>query len=921
CSKGRSPMEPGELFVNSLEIAEHENEMESGEMMLGVYDLNVSGDLQSAEIVPVRKTDDVGDSWVAEMTYFFTSKPCGDCLTISGVKLTPEEYVSLLIRAKHPFDKGDSGLPPGVINRDDVRVFDPKLVVVDKNGSGIEFPALGKTVSSSMVKNADGYTDMIDEVYDPIGNRPNDTHPYIILFENPTEGNVNPSSATGFLNLANASGHNVMNQGGSSDTELILDIPSGENVTLRLYLTASYGQSAADWTKRLEPKYYIPEFNAKEAWKVDVIIESNSLGPGYTNSMAELKVKVWDWQQGATVDPSLSALDRIRSLSDVIGVDVEVPVLFSGVVTQTSYDLGGTGQNTTPLEYRLEIYNELAADSGTYPAIVRVLDSRNTGENVSTPEDGIRNSGFGLVPFEIPGFRTYQYFEINITNLWNVAPVARFTTMPGGDPLYIGLDEDIHYDATTSYDVDGGIVSYEWDFKYDGDSFNPTPGHTSATGVYSYSTAGTYRIALKVTDATIPVRSDITYKYAVVLNDPSLIEPRLIAPVDTDCYTLRYTTNNPIRINGLNVYIPVGGYPYGERYILVSNDYGSNFSAPIHVSRSLESNVGAHVGGFDVSSGGDLSYQYFDYHAVDPLKTWIELSQSDDGFSWPTSVPLESNTYPNYIVNSDFLYGANDREFIFFEMLNYTGPGRSSLNYFHRESPAHPFQDISIEIDDSAFPPEKSRYPRMASVVDDSGNVHLGFTTTMILGLLVDYYGAFYCRLAPDGSSITRQIVQVNDPSVNSSEKWIALDVKGNNVYLAFQNYLTFSQSAQLTLCVSNDGGETWNDPVPVSDNSFPGPEINHDVNIAVDPGGTIHFVWTDNRQSEIGNYNNIWYSYSSDGGQTFSWDVQLYGDDVIGDQQNPGIAIDDLGRVHVVWWNNDIDAGRGVWHTRFTNL
>ena len=244
CSNGLSPVEPGVNLSNADDIPSRTTNVKSGEFVLGAFDLYISPDLKSAEILPMRSLDDVGDSWLLEMTKFFIARPCVDCLLINGVSLTDEDWVKLDFHIKHPFEKGNSLLPPDSRNRDDVRIFDTRLVVVDKDGSGIEFPELGKTLSSNILINADGYTDMIEPVYDPIGNKPNDTHPYKVLFEDSSEGNVDPASQTGFTDLANASGHNVMNQGESDDAFLLLDIDAGEKIALKLYLTGSYGQSA-----------------------------------------------------------------------------------------------------------------------------------------------------------------------------------------------------------------------------------------------------------------------------------------------------------------------------------------------------------------------------------------------------------------------------------------------------------------------------------------------------------------------------------------------------------------------------------------------------------------------------------------------------------------------------------------------------
>lgn len=102
----------------------------------------------------------------------------------------------------------------------------------------------------------------------------------------------------------------------------------------------------------------------------------------------------------------------------------------------------------------------------------------------------------------------------------NAAPVAAFTAGPtsGEAPLYVS------FDATTSYDPDGGsLVSYSWDFG-DGTGTGVTTSHT-------YNTSGIYVVSLTVTDdngltnstsQTITVGvSTVCDPYGVPIYDPA----------------------------------------------------------------------------------------------------------------------------------------------------------------------------------------------------------------------------------------------------------------------------------------------------------------------------------------------------------------------------------------------------------------
>jgi len=71
----------------------------------------------------------------------------------------------------------------------------------------------------------------------------------------------------------------------------------------------------------------------------------------------------------------------------------------------------------------------------------------------------------------------------------NRSPVAIFTE--SAETVYI--NETISFDASSSYDSDGSVVSYFWDF---GDGTNAT----GVTTTHSYTAVGTYTVTLTVTD-------------------------------------------------------------------------------------------------------------------------------------------------------------------------------------------------------------------------------------------------------------------------------------------------------------------------------------------------------------------------------------------------------------------------------------
>lgn len=101
----------------------------------------------------------------------------------------------------------------------------------------------------------------------------------------------------------------------------------------------------------------------------------------------------------------------------------------------------------------------------------------------------------------------------------NKLPVANLSA---GEP-YIGfIDEEIDFDGSFSYDTDGKIVKYEWNF---GDG---TTGNGEIT-THAYLLPGEYNVELKVTDNRGGSDTDKTIAVIIVPNHPPS-KPVLIGP-------------------------------------------------------------------------------------------------------------------------------------------------------------------------------------------------------------------------------------------------------------------------------------------------------------------------------------------------------------------------------------------------------
>ena len=99
-------------------------------------------------------------------------------------------------------------------------------------------------------------------------------------------------------------------------------------------------------------------------------------------------------------------------------------------------------------------------------------------------------------------------------NAQNIPPVAAFSTSvtQGKNPLL-----NVQFDATQSFDANGSIVNFEWDFG-DGELAS---GANQSTPLHSFINAGNYTVTLTVTDNDNATNSNVASQVISVLpNQP-----------------------------------------------------------------------------------------------------------------------------------------------------------------------------------------------------------------------------------------------------------------------------------------------------------------------------------------------------------------------------------------------------------------
>jgi len=144
--------------------------------------------------------------------------------------------------------------------------------------------------------------------------------------------------------------------------------------------------------------------------------------------------------------------------------------------------------------------------------------------------------GIGDTPYSIDSdkdnYPLMERFEnyIGVTPVPNQLPIANFTYYPEKP----AVNQSVTFDASSSYDPDGKIMNYEWDFG-DGNIMNTT--HEIIN--HSYSEAGNYEVTLTVTDDE-GAKNSTTKMITVMPAQPSV-------SISTDKY--EYTAGDVMLIN------------------------------------------------------------------------------------------------------------------------------------------------------------------------------------------------------------------------------------------------------------------------------------------------------------------------------------------------------------------------------------
>lgn len=427
------------------------NSGEWNESWLGQYEISIHPDL-SYDVTPIRNSSAVGDFFFdLDLGIYLRGIfcPIGDCFNIISVGTTLDSppKITMDVSIKHPFDQYDPLLDLSGLNRADLDVFDPKVVILTEGNDSnalaggildtgltldggvstilgnfqfvhdddpINAPLLyGQPTDARLLDGAGQPVDPVTNIAEififtkPTAYPTADVHPYKAVFGGTTaDGGTNNPTAN----------DNRMSQGEGADTaHFELNVSAGSpTVSFIMGVSCAYGQSAQGRENRAPEsvKYFVPAFRTPTATDVQVTTTDGQIG--ITDAI--IQVQVFDPQAGA---PLMATWLDYESQADGGGgipqsnregtvtfndmniqlVQVSIPGLVTPFFSEfVQLDAsGGTGEIGNPWIFDM-VVPESGEILGTYDAYVLVKD--DVYDNESNAAD-FETQAFVVKKFEL----------------------------------------------------------------------------------------------------------------------------------------------------------------------------------------------------------------------------------------------------------------------------------------------------------------------------------------------------------------------------------------------------------------------------------------------------------------------------------------------------------------------------------------
>jgi hypothetical protein len=501
----------------------------NGEAVWGLYEGVLNLETLDASLIPLRSlSSGTKDSVEVDITSFLLGTPCNNCVEIKSISLDVDSNPVVKIGIRHPFLPGVPANPPSAANRLDLHVFNVRgFIISDGFDSPETFTAAGKTVGGFELLNADGLSGEFDQYWDAYLSTTANLHPYVLHYDDYSQGNFDSTNANGFTDLLLPTGNLVMPMGSAMDyKDYVFHLNGTGNFNFLYALTVSYGISAIGRSQKLIPTYRIPQFNSKAASEVRITnIDDSDLLSSITESTCAITVEVKDINHGVSIGEEINQMDADSSVSRIA---IEIPGVTNPIWDTSTPDFflqSGDGRET-PLVYNITVTNATGAASGIYNGLLGVYDSY-TGTGSLTG-----NAIYGLPPggdpsgafFTVSEWVTYTTFSVEVHQ--SCGPITGSVTTPATPTVTIMDDETLNFVGTgTSANGGNPITEYRWRWN-DGtpDSLGSTQSH-----VFSNFNCGgsempvTYNVTLTLKDSCTPPNVQLVGSIGVTVECPDCV--------------------------------------------------------------------------------------------------------------------------------------------------------------------------------------------------------------------------------------------------------------------------------------------------------------------------------------------------------------------------------------------------------------
>ena len=872
------------ILVSDRDINRNPTE---GTGLLGVFHARIDLDSLSGEFAPIRTSASEDVLEIVDITNFLLLTPCFDCINLKSIAFNSDGNLVLEIGIKHPFRAPDLLYPPTAKNRADLHVFNIEgTIILESNPADIiTCSNMGATVGPIVLVNADGYSPYLDSVIEPIMPTAANVHPYILHFDNFTKGNFWRSNECGFADIVNPVGNLVMKQGSDWDyKEYEFNLNNLTEPFEFIYAVGcTYGISAENRDVRLTPEYRIPQFNKKAAAKVYVseIIEEPPHGfvAGDTLSSETLVIHVLDMNYGVAVG---DGIDEMRFASNIVDIEVELPGVASGLVTLSNpTPTGGSAKNPLdPLSFEVTLTNDLGAYEGIYSGLIKVTDSYPPAVNVDIPGDGISRVGPANSPldglFDITEFATYAGFTVDVIHA-NEAPVACFVTnLPSGFDPY--ENQTITFDATCSTDSDGLIVNYEWDFDYDGMTFNIDDSGLIVE--HAYGIAGDYTVALRVTDDGIPVETNIdTQNLTVIVEPPVAFSVNEVLINDVYVDDAIYSYGIPVGLHYVDshddsIYAAAITNETPSNILCIrSEDNGTTWITPPGQVNSLS------TGSFESVSLKltDSGYADITWIMLDGFYSDIYFSRATSGYTFSSENTIETAMLASMVSHS--VYDDN----IIFTTYSKLGSAFDFDVVVATSTDGGANWSVPANIAEAAGSPAGLHEITVTTETDGSGILHAVY--------IDDASGEIrYAKSENQGASFSNYVSVASINGYIRGYYSLSIDVSadGEDIYVAYK-----SEDAgvmNIYCASSNNGGASFTSTLVYDATG------NCDKPcLVLDKYGWVYIVYLDNQ-----NDRDVRMTKSIDKNATWDASLLVNNDGADAAQRAPSITVDDELRIHV---------------------